>query len=84
MWQDYWKGHEYLLELLSTTMDYKEEYAKEKREWIDKQVEDYEERTGIVLDAHNKATFRRLKAQEFGFWEHWEARQDNNRYHDDV
>ena len=64
-------------------IDYKEAYAQGKQEWIDNEIALYEKKTGIKLDAHNRATLRRLKAQEFGHWEHWEVRKDNIRGRDD-
>jgi hypothetical protein len=64
-------------------IDYKRDYAQEKSDWIAKEIALYEETTGITLDPHNRATLRRLKAQEFGHWEHWEVRKDNIRGADD-
>jgi hypothetical protein len=63
--------------------DLKQVYAAEKSEWIDKEIARYEEESGITLDAHNRATLRRLKASEFGYWEHEAVRKDNNRGRDD-
>lgn len=53
-------------------------------EYAEKEIELYEQRTGITLDAHNRSTYRDMMKKEFNFFEYSVDRVDNNNSHDDI
>jgi hypothetical protein len=64
-------------------MNYLQEYEVEKAEWVEKQLAEYERKTGLQLDARQRDTLRGMKRREFDFYEREAVRVDNNNSHDD-
>ncbi len=49
-----------------------------KEKTVEDEVREYEERTGITLDAHNKATLREVIKRENRYWEKEAIREDSH------
>ena len=45
---------------------------------IEKEIEQYEKRTGIKLPAHNRGTLRSMIESENKYWEREAVREDSN------
>ncbi len=45
---------------------------------LDEEVEEYQKRTGIKLDAHSRSTLRKMFERENKFWDAEPFREDNH------
>ncbi len=51
---------------------------------VEERVVQYEQRLGQPLPLHNKEVLREMIKKEDAFWERWDVRVDNYKYHDDY